>query len=545
MPGHHEREPPHKERGTPFRHRFMAIPHRGTLAIAYWFAFFATLIFAGSYAVHSWHRYERNGHARLGLTTTMIAVATRDVLASQASQLAFLAQELRRTQAYHYPRLARALLMQYKGISPEIVSANLIAPNGQVLASTAVAPGHSLPNLRMNPVIWPDLHRALRDHGLYIYRPFRGPLVQKWVICLSYTVFAPSGKPLFLVATPMRFNGFGGFLKHLPLPRGMAVGLLRDDYYIEGRQPIPHGNLHALLAKPQAGILVHILKNHPIARRGSFDGWVTTDHLYRFGAFVRVPGYPLIAFADVPRDQWVAAWWRRYIEIPLIFLIASLSFSGVAYSRIQALGRQWEEDKERQKGILRGLIHHDPLTGLLNRMGLHPILKRALARADRHERLLGIGFLDVDEFKAINDRYGHPAGDAVLKELAGRLKAAVRGTDMVARLGGDEFVLIIEGLRSLGDLDLVVENIRVALARAFVIPERSLMVQVSLGLTVYPLDEADVDGLLRHADQAMYAAKARPSGSRDWVQMYHSRLSTVVTDKEGGVQPPPTDGAPH
>ncbi|HUW97593.1 MAG TPA: diguanylate cyclase [Acidiferrobacter sp.] len=520
----------------------MTTPHRGILAAAYWFAFVATLLFAGVYAVHSWDRYEDVARDRLALTTTMIAAATEDILTSEGSRLAFLAEELHRTQAFRHPGRARTLLRQYQRVSPDTADVSLVAPNGQVLVSGAATADATLANKANNAFSGPRLQQALGHHGLEIHHPLYVASTQHWMIRLSYTEFASSGKPLFVLVTQMRFGKFDEFLVNLPLQAGMAAGLLRDNFYMEDREPIPHGDLRALLGRPQTGVLAQILRNHPGLRKGFFDGLVTADQVYRFGAFVHLKGYPLIAFTDIPRARWVAEWWDRYIEIPLVFLLVALGFSFFAYNRIQVLGRRWEEDKERQKGILRSLIHHDPLTGLLNRMGLHPILNRALARADRHERLLGIGFLDIDEFKSINDNYGHPAGDAVLKDLALRLKGAVRGTDMVARLGGDEFVLIIEGLRTLADLELVVENIRAALARPFVTPEQTLSVQVSLGLTVYPLDETDVDGLLRHADQAMYVAKARPPGSGRWVQMYKPHLSIRGGNEADRTPPPPEKG---
>ncbi|MHB8254229.1 MAG: diguanylate cyclase domain-containing protein [Acidiferrobacter sp.] len=529
---------------APFRVRFLSMPYQYTLAIAYWFAFCATVVFAGGYTWHSWQSYEKDGHSRLALTTTMIAVATRNTLDGQASRLGFLAQQLWRQGALTHPRLARTILMEYKKVSPDIVSVEMIAPNGQVIASTAVAAGHPLPNFHDDPHIWPGLHQALRSHGLHIHRPLWGPLVNHWVIRLSRTIFTRAGKPLFLVTTPIRFRSFEGLLAHIPLRSGLAIGVLRDDFYIEGREPIPHGDLRALIEKPQTGILTRTLHAHPTLHHGSFDGWVSTDHRYRFGAFVRIPGYPLVAFADIPRGLWLDAWWRKYIEIPLVFLVAALAFSGVAYGRVQTLARRWEQEKDHQKTVLHNLVTHDPLTGLLNRKGLYPVLRRTLERAIRDTRLLVVGFLDVDDFKLINDRYGHPVGDAVLRELAARLKGALRGTDRVVRLGGDEFVLLIEGLHKVSDLDRVIEQIDLMLAPAFVVGDQSFPVYVSLGLTIYPFDDVSADGLLHHADQAMYAAKARSPGVHEgWVQVYDVHLPTVIGDEEGGVEPPPNERA--
>ena len=176
---------------------------------------------------------------------------------------------------------------------------------------------------------------------------------------------------------------------------------------------------------------------------------------------------------------------------------------------------------------------HDVLTGLPNRDGLRLVFDQALARTERQERLLAVGFLDLDAFKPINDTYGHDAGDELLKEMARRLQEAMRRTDTVARLGGDEFVLLLEGLRGMDELDQVLARLQAAIERPFNVKGKVVSIQASLGLTLYPFDEGDADLLLRHADQAMYAAKARP-GREDgsWVQLYHSDLGTLTMGDE-------------
>ncbi|MHB1495211.1 MAG: putative bifunctional diguanylate cyclase/phosphodiesterase, partial [Acidithiobacillus sp.] len=180
----------------------------------------------------------------------------------------------------------------------------------------------------------------------------------------------------------------------------------------------------------------------------------------------------------------------------------------------------------------------DTLTGLPNRRALDAEMGKALARSDRQEWLLAVGFLDLDAFKPVNDAYGHDAGDDLLKEMARRLQDAVRLTDIVARMGGDEFVLLLEGLRGVDELDQVLARLQAAIAQPFTIKGKEISIQASLGLTIYPFDEGDADLLLRHADQAMYAAKARPAGcspgraSEGWVQLYRPDLGTITMGDE-------------
>ena len=169
--------------------------------------------------------------------------------------------------------------------------------------------------------------------------------------------------------------------------------------------------------------------------------------------------------------------------------------------------------------------HHDCLTGLPNRLGLARRLGDAMARALRHERLLGVGMLDLDDFKAINDTHGHAMGDRLLMALAGRLKQALRHTDFAARLGGDEFVLVLEDLHDLGDLETTIAKVGEALELPFSFDDGlTIQVRGSLGLTVYPLDDCDADLLLRHADQALYASKAVKEQRNQYWSYYNDAL---------------------
>ncbi|WP_409409010.1 EAL domain-containing protein [Acidithiobacillus ferriphilus] len=512
-------------------------PYRRTIFLFFYGTFVGILAFSGWYAWLSWHRYEQNSQYRLTLESDMVAAVTQKLLDGHASGLRFLGVQLQRADALHHPRRALTLLLDYQKATSDIASANLIAPSGQVIASTAIPAGKPLPDFRNNPAIWRGFQKVLQAHGMRVYHPLRGPLVgDHWVIRLSRTVFSPAGQPLFVVATPLRFNGIEDFLGHLPLRTGTAVGLLRSDFYIEGRWPIPQGNLSKMLAHPVSaeGALRQALQRDPHARHGTYAGVVTVgEPAYRFGAFTRLSHYPLTAFVSVPRAQWLAAWWRRQIQYPLVFLLIALGFSLAAYRRILFLDRRWELQRQAFEQTLTTQATHDVLTGLPNRDGLRLVFDQALARTERQERLLAVGFLDLDAFKPVNDIYGHDAGDDLLKEIARRLQDAVRRTDTVARLGGDEFVLLLEGLRGMDELDQVLARLQAAIERPFNIKGKMVSIQASLGLTLYPFDEGDADLLLRHADQAMYAAKARP-GREDgsWVQLYHSDLGTLTMGDE-------------
>jgi diguanylate cyclase (GGDEF)-like protein/PAS domain S-box-containing protein len=188
---------------------------------------------------------------------------------------------------------------------------------------------------------------------------------------------------------------------------------------------------------------------------------------------------------------------------------------------------------------LEDLANHDALTGLPNRIALSVRLHQVLATARGRNRLVAVCFVDLDNFKPINDTYGHEAGDRVLVEIAQRLKGVIRAADTVARIGGDEFVMLLAEFANMDEIEYTLERILEVLRRPVPIGEEKLAVSASIGVTVHPFDESDTDTLIRHADQAMYSAKNL--GRNTWY-MYDSaddrathQASTVLARAREGL----------
>lgn len=157
---------------------------------------------------------------------------------------------------------------------------------------------------------------------------------------------------------------------------------------------------------------------------------------------------------------------------------------------------------------LERLAQYDVLTGLPNRALLNDRLLKAFRDAERSGHLLALLFVDMDNFKRINDRHGHAAGDRLLQLAAGRLAGCVRTADTVARLGGDEFVVVIEGLAAPEPIEGLMAKIRQSFSRPFELDGQSVQASLSIGLALYPRDGLTPEALLQHADRRMYAAKA-------------------------------------
>ncbi len=164
--------------------------------------------------------------------------------------------------------------------------------------------------------------------------------------------------------------------------------------------------------------------------------------------------------------------------------------------------------REKDQRKLSFLARFDPLTGLINRFLFGDRLQNAIARARRDGGLVTLMFLDLDEFKAVNDRFGHSVGDGLLKQVAERLVDAVRESDSVARLGGDEFTVILEGNHRVEDAGHVATKILRSLQVPYHVGPHKLHVTASIGIALYPVDGQNSQELLRDADIAMYSAKA-------------------------------------
>ncbi len=163
---------------------------------------------------------------------------------------------------------------------------------------------------------------------------------------------------------------------------------------------------------------------------------------------------------------------------------------------------------------LRFLAHHDPLTKLTNRTLFYDRLDSALRAAHRHQTSLALLFLDINDFKDINDVHGHAMGDRVLCTMARRLEDCIRETDTVARMGGDEFTVLLTDTPSADAISAKVEQILAVITEPLGAEFGGLrMPSCSIGVACYPADGKDVDTLLSHADSDMYRMKRRRSAT--------------------------------
>lgn len=166
-------------------------------------------------------------------------------------------------------------------------------------------------------------------------------------------------------------------------------------------------------------------------------------------------------------------------------------------------------ERKRTEQQIEFMAYYDVLTGLPNRELLGDRLKQAISLSKRSGKLLAVCYLDLDGFKPVNDAFGHDTGDKLLIGLARRLQDELREGDTLARLGGDEFVILLNELTTIYNGEEIINRILESIVQPFYIEEHRILISGSIGATLFPHDNVDADALLRHADQAMYKAKAR------------------------------------
>ncbi len=208
----------------------------------------------------------------------------------------------------------------------------------------------------------------------------------------------------------------------------------------------------------------------------------------------------------------------RWLEVSLTSLLEDPGVQGIFINYRDVSERRTLEEQLRHNAL------HDPLTGLANRSLLVDRLEHAIAASARRREHLAVLFIDLDDFKTVNDLFGHAAGDQMLIAAAGRIKPCLRSEDTASRLGGDEFVVLLEGVEHESDATTIASRILESLNSPFVVGGQEVSIHASIGVAVADAPH-DARMLLRNADAAMYSAKSRGPGR---YEVYQSPESASV-----------------
>ncbi len=210
--------------------------------------------------------------------------------------------------------------------------------------------------------------------------------------------------------------------------------------------------------------------------------------------------FPQWLVADNRLIQHMVSWAVMYVAVTGVMLI------------FDSINFKLKRDRAHEQKRYEFLATHDALTGLANRTQFERELDLALARAQRHGHAAAVVQIDLDDFKIVNDTYGHHAGDMVLQDVAKRLQACLRKTDCIARLGGDEFAVVLDGVGNMNEVTAFAEKIITHIRSPLVRIGQDVRVGASMGIALYPQHSHDAEQLCRFADKAMYLAKIHGNG---------------------------------
>lgn len=455
------------------------------------------IILLAAFSFKSWEEESQDMQRNLAIQAGFAAKNSQAVFDNIGISMEMLGQLLGHLDVANHPELVRSALMEYKSNHPEILAVTLVNPNGVTLLSTNAAPGESLPDFRQDPAY---LRAFLFDlNNTYSYNIGRnqfGMGVNQWHFPLRHTVENSHGDPLFIIQAVISQKSAGMLWSDLPLLPGSRVGLLRNDDYLQLLWPSDKSE--QIFNKPQAGGLVQTLRSHPGTIAGAYEGKSSIDDSVRLGAYSHLPNANMAAFVSVPKKLILIGWWEHNYPILLSFLIYLGVISAIAF-KLTVMERQHTQDLIAQS-------RKDPLTGLANRIAIDEILTREISRDRRHDEHSAILYLDLDNFKDINDKLGHSSGDRLLERVAMRIRAILREEDVPARLSGDEFLILLPN-SSAEKSSLVAQRIIDVFAAPFHMSGQDIAVSASIGICIFPDNGNDSSALLQSADAAMYEAK--------------------------------------
>ena len=408
------------------------------------------------------------------------------IAATERNDLQSVSAEIR-----HLVLFDRSAAAPYKG---DIL---LLDANGEVIAdSSLLAP-------KAGNFADRDYFQAQRkkpDIGLYISRPFMARCVcdDQWRIAFSRRISGPDGRFQGVAVASMRLSYFHQLFSSLNIGNNSTINLINQQGILLAQYPMLELDMidKDLSQRPN---VARMLKE----RDGSFRGVSSVDHQERLYTFSSVGDLPLIVAVALSTEDIFAQWKRAALLISLATGVLCIGLLWLSWMLSKELRR-----RHRAEQVLSELAATDALTGLANRRTLDQRLRQEWDRAQRSTEPLTLLMIDVDHFKAFNDRHGHHGGDAALRTVAQVIEDNIRRpADLAARYGGEEFAVVLPHTDAKGAW-VIAEHIRSSVEHLPRVAGAERPITVSIGMSTWDKrSRMSLEALLLSADQALYEAK--------------------------------------
>jgi len=413
-----------------------------------------------------------------------------------------ISNDLRRIELPAQHTTWTAYLERFKSKFPEITDFFVFDANGQLLFA-------SDPKTKPFNIADRRHFQKLRDDptaGLFLSNVVVTRTDNRATAIFGRALHDTNGHFLGIASALLDFEHWQTVFSALDIgPDGLIALRRSDNHQLILRRPVRPDDYNKSVDSP-AGRRITAGERVGVERSAS-----PVDGISRIQSFHVLEDYPLYVSVAIADSDALAAWRRQVIAAALSVTVILFGF-GILLTRLwRAEVRRAVslEELAKSEAQIRELAYYDPLTNLPNRRFLLDRLTLGLSQAKRYQRSLAIMFLDLDNFKKINDTLGHDIGDELLKEVSLRLGACVRAGDTISRPGGDEFIIVLSEVTHPDDAALVADKIIKAINVPVKIADNTLNVSTSIGIAVYSINGSDdAQEFMKKADKAMYSAKA-------------------------------------
>jgi len=455
-----------------------------------------------SYAYSSWREVHNDLDTELSYLNRILNKSTNDILSHYESVLRILGDRLIEAGAGIEPEKGRYLLDELIRVNPELAGYGLARNDGQLLIVSAIPAGEKLPSLTANPDSAATFMQALDSRWLVVGRTYYFDLLQKWIIPIRIALHDRYGQIPFVMSSGVSLDTQDIIWNAIDIPEGSRLSLVRSDgYYQMTRSAQTNEDRIRLYNSPlDQHCMKTIIKSHEtgnMIRDWDCDSYTMATY---------IPAYDLYSVLQTDISH-VRSLWLKQMILPTIAYILLFSGSVFAYRITKKMQTNTDKERAQHEQILLFQATHDALTLLPNRMLVMDRLEQAILESRRTEKPIAILFLDLDNFKTINDSLGHITGDDLLKMAADRLRECLRATDTVARLGGDEFLLLLRDVENSDAVSKITGKILERFRQPFHLNGKTLYSTATIGISMFPGDGQDANDLLMAADTAMYEAK--------------------------------------